>query len=267
MARLAIVTVVLVAFLAVLEVSCFRTIVTTTIEEEAGGMMENQGKGGSQEQRCRQQVQQRYGQLQSCRRYLQPRGSPFELDMYVNQQHQQEQEQQQQRQCCQPLKELGDCSCQAIQQIVEEQVQKCRQGQQGQEGQWGQPGQQGQQGQREQQQQQLQQILQKARDLPRECGLRRQCDIQIPSFYYWEERRKPATLGLSAICMHVIISVIIWINCTWSCVLKAFFPFFLFISARAETFVLSAFRGNKEKFIQRTYTYIYLNHEEKTGEI
>lgn len=148
MAKLTVVAaVLLVALLAMASASAHRTTITTTLVED-----ENLEQGG-QSQRCQQRIQQQQQRLYHCQRYLAQR-SPFELDMYP----QQEQEREHLRECCQGLRNLDEqCRCEAVRQAVRQQQQQGG-GQQGEE---------------------MQQMMEKARQLPRMCNLGpRECQIR-----------------------------------------------------------------------------------------
>ncbi|KAI5641838.1 hypothetical protein M9H77_00386 [Catharanthus roseus] len=170
MAKLAIAAVFLVGLLAIAQAYSFRTIVTTTVEEDSIDQAGSQQ--GQKEERCQEQIQQRSSQLQSCKNYL--RQGMRMIEMYVNQ----EERKQQLQECCQGLHKVGrECSCQALNDVVQQTFQQ-------------QFGQQGQQGQHGQQQQQVKQMLQKARNIPTYCRLERRCEIQSPSSSYQEEEDK-----------------------------------------------------------------------------
>jgi hypothetical protein len=157
MAKFAVVAVVLVALFAIALASPFRTMVTTTVEEDN---LEQQW--GSQ-QRCRQQVQQKYRQLQPCRRYLR-QSMPFEMDMDMDMK-------QQLRQCCEQLRRIQphECTCIAVRQMAREQMEQfgCGEGEE-------------EQGQGCQQEREVRQMMQKARMLPRECNMGRECRMESP---------------------------------------------------------------------------------------
>ncbi|PSS16260.1 2S sulfur-rich seed storage protein large chain 2 like [Actinidia chinensis var. chinensis] len=145
MAKLTILAVSLVAFLALASVSAHRTTITTTVVEE-----ENPGQ-----QQCREQIQ-RQQNLRHCQMYLARGRDQYEVAMVTDRNPRQ---QQHLRECCQQLQKIDEeCRCEGVRTAVRQQ-----------------------QGQREQEE--MRQVMQEAQDLPSKCNLSpRRCHIQASWF-------------------------------------------------------------------------------------
>ncbi|KAI3416581.1 AAI domain-containing protein [Psidium guajava] len=141
MARLA-VTAAALALLFVAASATYRTTITTVeFDDEA-----NPGRRGGSQQ-CRQRVSRQ--QLQQCEQYITQGRGYIVLPRHEGSQESPEQ-------CCQQLKKLDpQCQCEGLKQIVRERQQRG-----------------------EHQGQELKEVVQRAQNLPKECGLRLQhCDI------------------------------------------------------------------------------------------
>lgn len=109
MAKFLVLIAAFIALLALADASSRYTVITTVEEVNQGG----QGRGGRQQpsERCRQQIQERSMQLDTCAGLL------YEQQ---KQQPQQQQIQQLKGQCCETLRDINDqeCRCEAISEMV-----------------------------------------------------------------------------------------------------------------------------------------------------
>ncbi|XP_047975174.1 2S seed storage albumin protein-like [Salvia hispanica] len=148
----------LMALVALASATTFTTTVTTASFEE---------EGNPRQQQCRQQLQGR--EFRSCQRYFSQRSSsPYEeeveeevLEMSTGRQTRHRQPQL--NECCEQLRAMDrqQCGCEAIKHAVQKAQQQ-------------------QQGGRSRYQTESEQIYQKARSLPRMCGLReQQCQFRF----------------------------------------------------------------------------------------
>ncbi|XP_057777913.1 2S seed storage albumin protein-like [Salvia miltiorrhiza] len=150
----------LVGLVALASASSFTTTVTTvSFEEEANRPARQQ---------CRQQLQGR--EFRSCQRYFSQRSSPYEeeeevLEMSTDREQRSRRHSPQLQECCEQLREMDryQCGCEAIKHAVQQAQQQQRGSRRYQTG-----------------QSESEQIYQKARSLPRMCGLReQQCQFRV----------------------------------------------------------------------------------------
>ncbi|KAH6806120.1 hypothetical protein C2S51_030951 [Perilla frutescens var. frutescens] len=145
--KVALAAALLLALVALATATTYTTTVTTTSYDREGS------------QQCSQQVQSR--RFRSCQRYLQQQQrNGDEMEDEVLEMAAGNPQQQYLQECCQQLKEMDrqQCGCEAIKQAVR----------------------QAQQGGRSYQTGQSEQIYQRARELPRRCGLsEQQCHFNV----------------------------------------------------------------------------------------
>nr|ARD06081.1 PawS-like protein 1g [Othonna arborescens] len=189
MAKLALVVLAFAAIVAFVEVSAYKTtITTTTIEDNQYGppvdfdsldnkygppvdfdSLDNKygppvdfdsldnSRGGSSPAQCRRQIQGQ--QLSHCQMHISQQGGRSLVEKLAQQPALQ--------MCCNQLRQVDEqCQCQAIQQVVQQTLQQQQQG--------------GRRGAQGIQQQQMQQILKKAQMIPNQCNLEIQEYCQIP---------------------------------------------------------------------------------------
>lgn len=126
------------------------TITTTTLDDEANPR--------GQQQQCQRQLQGR--QFRSCQSYLSQRGSSQyeEEEMGGGLEMNPSQQQQYLRDCCEQLQNVEQqCRCEAIQHAARQAQQQQGSGRQ----------------------QSSEQVYQRARELPRQCNFRQQCQFQV----------------------------------------------------------------------------------------
>ncbi|KAL1545702.1 2S albumin seed storage protein-like [Salvia divinorum] len=142
--------------MALVAVASATTFTTTSFEEE----------GNPRQQQCRQQLQGR--EFRSCQRYFSQRSSPYEEEEEVLEMSTGRQTQHRQpylNECCEQLRDMDryQCGCEAIKHAVQQAQQ-----------------QQGGRSRYQTGQSESEQIYQKARSLPRMCGLReQQCQFRV----------------------------------------------------------------------------------------
>lgn len=152
--KVALTTSFLLALVVLARASRYTTIITTTT-------LDDEANPRGQQQQCQRQLQGR--QFRSCQSYLSQRGSSqYEeeekeemgggLEMNPSQQ------QQYLRDCCEQLQNVEQqCRCEAIQHAARQAQQQQGSGRQ----------------------QSSEQVYQRARELPRQCNFRQQCQFQV----------------------------------------------------------------------------------------